>query len=157
MKETSLLVSSILSVVHPQQYQLGLLAHQAYVDRRDETIEEIVREWASPFNGLAAISNRATPPHRDSKSDRKLFDFLMTLKGDAGLQLELPTLGLHVPYPSGTIVAVSGKQFLHAVARSEEERMCLVWYMRPTVLRNMDVGAWDWMREVHSSEQGHEM
>ena len=60
--------------------------------------------------------------------------------------LNLLTVGLQLPYPSGTVVGLCGKILRHGVLECEGERICVVYYMRDKVHERMGVEAAPWMK-----------
>jgi len=59
--------------------------------------------------------------------------------------LNLPTVGLQLPYPSGTVVGLCGKILRHGVPECEGERICVAYYMRDKVHERMGVEAAPWI------------
>lgn len=144
MEETSILLGAFLRVIHPELYQTSL---EAMLNLRGlPDIDLALAPWGTVFNALSIIVNRQTPEHRDSQSRSQWYDLLTTFGTYREAFLQLPGLGLEVPYPSGTLVAFSGRMIRHAVPACEGDRVCLAYYMRDAVQERLGSRAADWMR-----------
>lgn len=132
MSDSALVLSAILAVVHPEQFELTLKSLEALC--KDESFADIAEQWAFAFNAVSVISNRETPEHRDRGSGgHGIFDLLLSIGGCSRTVLELPGIGLRLIYDSGTIVLFSGHVHLHSVSASERERMAIACYARKAI------------------------
>ncbi|KZV64480.1 hypothetical protein PENSPDRAFT_588329, partial [Peniophora sp. CONT] len=132
MSECALILSAVLAVAHPEQFELNLQCLEALC--KLEGLADVAEQWAFAFNVVSVISNRATPEHRDTSSGGLgMLDLLLTLGGCHRTTLELPGLGMRFKYDSGTIVLFSGHVHLHTVSPSLEERVCIACYSRKAV------------------------
>jgi hypothetical protein len=144
MVDTSALISAILRVIHPELYRAGLAIIRAQGE--DPCLLLAIKIWASVFNGVTAISNCQTPVHVDNQSRATWFDILATVRGDSDLTFQIPEVGLHLRYTSGTIVAICGSFLLHSVPPSCEERLCYAYFMWDLVHEHAGVPTPHWVR-----------
>jgi hypothetical protein len=108
--------------------------------------DAVVAAWGSVFNALLVIANQRTPFHCDNQSHYAWFDLMLTIGNYLNAELQLPGLGVSLPYKSGTVVGMSGKVVRHGVPESDGDRTCLVYYMRDKVQERLQARAADWMR-----------
>lgn len=129
MQDCALILSAVLAVVHPEQFELSLLCLEKLGDMAQ--FADLAEAWAFAFTAVSVISNRWTPEHRDNSSGGLgMLDLLLSVGGCLRTALELPGLGLRFIYDSGTVVLFSGHVHLHTVSPSERERMCIACYAR---------------------------
>lgn len=151
MSETSALFSAMLRIMHPDQYAAGreaveeLFTSPEKLADPEDTIS-LLPLWSSVFNGVSIISNRESPPHRDSKTRFEWFDILTTNGNYSDGWLNLPGLQLKLAYNPGTVVAFSGKLLLHEVKAVEGDRVCLAYYMRDCIHKFLGVGPAGWRK-----------
>jgi Oxygenase domain of the 2OGFeDO superfamily len=107
--------------------------------------QDVLSKWASVFSGVAVISNRSTPPHRDGSSRNNWYDILVTLGRYRNCHLKLPGLGISLEYGPGTVVGISGRLLEHAVPGFEGDRVCYAYFMRDNVHEWAKVPGTDWM------------
>lgn len=132
MKDCALILSAVLAVVHPEQFESSLKCLDELNDMAK--FVDLAEQWSFAFTAVSVISNRSTPEHRDIGSGgRGMVDLLLSIGGCSRTALELPGLGLRFIYDSGTIVLFSGHVHLHTVSPSERERMCIACYARKAV------------------------
>ena len=79
ISESNAICSAILAVIHPKLYDAGLQAIQRLRGTPEVERQDVLRHWASVFSGVAIISNRRSPKHRDSGSRFNWYDLLVTL------------------------------------------------------------------------------
>ena len=150
-------MSAILAVIHPRLYDAGWQTNECL---RDTPIDPqgLLNKWASVFSGVAIISDRITPPHRDTGSRHQWYDVLVTLGTYQGCNLELPGVGFSLEYGPGTVVGISGKVLQHAVPSFEGNRVCYAYFMRNDVHHWANISGSDWMHtkyyERHRGGQG---
>jgi hypothetical protein len=60
--------------------------------------------------------------------------------------LNLPTVGLQLPYPLGTVVGLCGEILRHGVIECKGDRTCLAYYMSDKVHERMGVEGAPWMK-----------
>jgi len=115
--------------------------------RRSEKTEEIAENWQSVFTGIAVISNRVTPSHRDTKGRPEWYDALVSYSGpEARPILSIKDLGLNLKYSSGTIVSLCGTIFEHQVLSwGNGDRVCYAHFMRELVRQRLDVPPAGWV------------
>jgi hypothetical protein len=131
MSDTTALLSAILRVVHPDLFRAGASVIRA--QGQDPDLRPAIEIWASAFNGMSAISNRATHLHADRQTRSTWFDVLATIGGDDNLTLNMPDIGIQLGYSSGTVVAICGSVLRHEVPASIKERLCCASFMRDKV------------------------
>jgi hypothetical protein len=133
--ETSLLLSSIVRIMHPKLFEMGLEAIEKLQDMED--LQEVLKLWTSIFNGVQIISNRETPIHRDFQTRPEWYDLLVTVGPYKNTLFELPGVGIRFVYNSGTIMGLSGKVLRHGVTEAVGERICVAYYMRENIHRRL--------------------
>jgi hypothetical protein len=146
ISESNSILSAILAVIHPQLYDAGWQTTKRLKATPEIDPQGVVlSRWASVFSGVAVISNRSTPPHRDGNSRCHWYDILATLGSYRNCQLELPGLGISLEYGPGTVVGILGNVLEHAVPSFEGDRVCYAYFMRNNVHEWAKVSASDWM------------
>ncbi|KAJ2911642.1 hypothetical protein MD484_g8772, partial [Candolleomyces efflorescens] len=138
LMEINALIGALLSIIHPTLYnlQMDVLERLAggQVEVNDpEVMMDLFETWSTPFNGLAVITNRETPYHRDTKGGQRTFDILTTFGTYTGGRLHVPLLSAHFIYGPGTGIILPGFVFEHGASRTDGERICLASYIRPNV------------------------
>jgi hypothetical protein len=108
---------------------------------------EIAKQWQSVYTGIAVISNRLTPPHRDSRGKPEWFDLLLNYAGnDSNPKLLINDLGLELDYSSGTVVGLCGTIFQHEVGYwGEGDRVCYAHFMREAVRNRLQAEDPGWV------------
>jgi hypothetical protein len=138
LREVNALIGALLSLVHPELFklQMDMLDRLAsgQVDVNDtDVMTDLFESWTTPFNGLAVITNRETPYHRDTKGGQQTFDILATFGNYTGGRLHVPLLSANFVYGPGTGFILPGYVLEHGATRTEGERICLASYIRPNV------------------------
>jgi len=149
ISESNAICSAILAVIHPKLYDAGLQAIQRLRGTPDVNRQDVLRHWASVFSGVSVISNRRSPPHRDSGSRFNWYDLLVTLGTYRSLHLNLPGLGISLEYGPGTVVGISGMVLDHEVPEVEGDRVCYAYFMKDNVHAWAEVPGRDWMDIKH--------
>jgi hypothetical protein len=154
MAESSTLLSSILRVIHPELFFMGLEAMKKMGLEADPP--EVLKLWYSLFNGVQIISNRETPVHRDHNSRWEWYDLLTTVGPYKNAILVFPGLGLTFQYNSGTVLGICGRLIRHGVSEAEGERICVAYFMRENVQKRLETSfagwsKWDSYRESTSN------
>lgn len=147
-----MILSAILAVIHPELYEAGRETFKRLRENagfRHQDVHRVLDRWTSAFSGLAVISNRISPIHRDGGSRNNWYDLLVTLGSYQGCDLELPGLGLSLDYPPGTVVGLSGTVVQHAVYGRKKDRMCYAYFMRDSVHEWAGVPGHHWMETKH--------
>jgi hypothetical protein len=145
ISESNAILSAILAVIHPKLYDAGWETAKRLRDTPEIDPQDVLSQWASVFSGVAVISNRSTPPHRDRSSRCHWYDILATVGRYRNCNLELPGLGISLEYGPGTVVGISGNVLEHAVPSFEGDRACYAYFMRNNVHEWANVPASDWM------------
>jgi len=151
MQESSALIGSILSIIHPQLYEQGMEAlrrletENGFVDDEEE-LYIALKHWTPPFSALSVITNQSTPVHRDTKGRNKWIDVLVPLeeKNSTGI-MTFPGLGISIKYNPLTVVGVAGKMISHGAVFEGGERACISYYMCNKVHERLGVPAGTWM------------
>ena len=134
-----------LSLIHPELFISGLEILQKL--REYGPTMDIARKWESVFTGIAIISNRITPPHRDRRGKPEWFDLLLNYAGrNSQPELLINDLGLTLQYSSGTVVGVCGNILEHEVKSwGNGDRVCYANFMRATVRKRMEARDPGWV------------
>jgi hypothetical protein len=153
LKETSesfALMGAVLSIVHPELYEIGREVLKKVVNHPEmvkdgEDVLEVLRLWTTPFSGYGFISNCITPLHRDNNSQGPWYDCLTTIgEYENGARLKLRNLGLELDYASGAMVFLLGRLVRHGTSEVNGNRVCIAQYMRDNVHERMRVRSADW-------------
>jgi hypothetical protein len=144
-----------LSLIHPQLFKCGLDILQKL--RVSRPTMEIAKQWQSVYTGIAIISNRVTPPHRDSKGKPEWFDLLMNYAGgDSKPTLFINDLGLELDYSSGTVVGLCGTIFEHEVGSwGDGDRVCYAHFMREAVRQRLQAVDPGWVTQSMYLSDSH--
>ena len=145
ISESNAILSAILAVIHPTLYDAGWQTTKRLRGTPEIDPQDVLSRWASVFNGVAVISNRSTPAHRDGNSRSHWYDILVTLGSYRNCNLDLPGLGISLEYGPGTVVGILGNVLEHAVPNFEGDRVCYAYFMRNNVHEWADIPASDWM------------
>jgi hypothetical protein len=155
ISKSNMILSAILAVIHPELYEAGRvtsirLRDDAEFKRKDVNLT--LSRWASAFSGVAVLSNRRTPNHRDGFSRKQWYDILVTLGTYDSCQLTLEGLGVDLDYGPGTVVGLSGMVLQHGVPDFKGERVCYAYFMRNDVHEWAKVPSNNWMNTKHYDE-----
>lgn len=117
--------------------------------RVSEPTMDIAKQWQSVYTGIAIISNRVTPGHRDRKGKPEWFDLLMNYAAaDAKPKLLIHDLGLELEYSSGTVVGLCGMIFEHEVKSwGDGDRVCYAHFMRESVRNRLGARDPGWVNQ----------
>jgi hypothetical protein len=139
------LLNLTLSLIHPQLFKSGLDILLKL--RVHGPTMEIAKQWQSVYTGIAIISNRITPSHRDTKGKPEWFDLLVNYAGaDVKPQLLINDLGLALDYSSGTVVGLCGTIFEHEVKSwGDGDRVCYAHFMREAVRQSLGAADPGWV------------
>ena len=90
-----------------------------------------IGNWPFALGAVQIIANRATLLHRDPSGIQGMYDLLFTV-GDYGEQayVALPSLGVSIPYDSGTVVVLDAGSVEHGVPEVNGHRVCLAGFNR---------------------------
>jgi hypothetical protein len=135
IQHAELLNNAIMALIAPELYDVGLSAIIKTMDGIEMAKHyENVRLWPSIFTGIEVIVNRLTPPHRDKGGCPSHMDLLVSTGTHKQASIDFCELGLSLSYSPGTMVALSGRVFLHEVMKWEEgERVCFAHFMKDAV------------------------
>ena len=137
-----------LSLINPGLYKSGLQMLQCL--RQSDNTKAVADVWQSVYAGIAIISNRKTPSHRDSKGRPEWYDCLVSYSGrNANPRLLIKDLGLNLNYSSGAVVGLCGTVLEHEVSSwGVGDRVCYAHFMRESVRRRLDVHPAGWVDET---------
>lgn len=142
MMSSSLLLSAMLAVMHPDQYVMCRACIKRLPSHCDDA--EALNWWYSLFNGVQIISNRETPLHRDNGTQLPWLDVLATVGPYRGGTFHLPGIGLDLKYSSGTVIGLCGRLLRHGVSGVDGERICVAYFMRSNVQQRVDTKLAQW-------------
>lgn len=154
MKTHSAIIGGILSIVHPKQYLAGTSSLKVLHQQPEHVIDsgrlkEILNDWSTPFQAISIISNRITPPHRDTKGVKRWMDILVAVGAYQTGWLGLRGLGVKFDYAPGTVIAMPGRVLTHA-AECDGDRACIAYYMRENVTDRLwgKTGTWATLEDI---------
>lgn len=145
ISQSNAILSAILAVIHPKLYDAGWQITNRLRGTPEIGPQDVLSRWASVFSGVAVISNRSSPLHRDGGSIFHWYDILATLGSYRDCNLELLGVGITLEYRPGTVVGLLGCVLKHAVPSFEGDRVCYAYFMRDNVHEWAKVPASDWM------------
>ncbi|KDQ49846.1 hypothetical protein JAAARDRAFT_109867, partial [Jaapia argillacea MUCL 33604] len=87
MLEGNAVMNAVLSVIHPDLYLVGSVAHGLL--RESDSHSAVMEHWNSVYSGVTVIANRETPVHRDPNCRLGWFDLLATVGPYQYAELEL--------------------------------------------------------------------
>ncbi|KAF9545935.1 hypothetical protein CPC08DRAFT_649217 [Agrocybe pediades] len=157
------LAGAVLSIMQPGLYDvscqtLDLISKAPQMIHHQEQLQEILRIWSSPYTVINIISNRQTPVHRDNGTFYAALDTLLSVGSYKEGVFHLPSLGIKLAYPPGTMIGMASRVLPHA-ASFEGNRACLAFYTRQNVMEKLGVLCPDWAnvdniirqaKEIHS-------
>jgi hypothetical protein len=129
-----LLCNSVMSLITPELFDLGLAAIQKVKDGVE--MAAVYRNsdlWPTVCTAMEVIVNRTTPPHRDEGASPTQYDLLLSYGVHDGTTLDVHELGLSLSYPPGTLTSLCGKILFHEVVHKGGERVCLAHFMKDAV------------------------
>ena len=147
--EATAIIGGILSIIHPEQYQLGIamlqsLRAEAYRISKSELLPMILDVWNAPFNVITIMSNRLTPFHRDNGGAASWYDILVALGDYPNGRLEFPGLGQRFNHGPGTVVGMTGRILRHGV-NCPGNRVCLAYHNKICAMDNLGLARGTWM------------
>ncbi|TFY52108.1 hypothetical protein EVJ58_g10194, partial [Rhodofomes roseus] len=131
MAETNALMAAILSVIHPEQFQIGVRAHQTLGNA--EPLREVLAHWPSCFTALQVINNRVSPLHTDPGAPYPAFDVIASIGDYTGGHIILPTLPVDFQQPPGSVLAFCARMLPHSVEKFVGDRISFAWFMKDRV------------------------
>ena len=142
IKESSVLLSSIIRVINPKLFDMGMDAMHRMGSVSH--LSDGLKLWYSIFNSALVISNRETPMHWDNLTHNEWYDLLTSVGPYNEAIFELPGVGLRFKYTSGTVIGLCGRVLRHGVSEAEGDRICLAYYMRENVQKRLNADIADW-------------
>ena len=138
-EESGGLIDGILAVISPELYASAQELMVKLCTAHPPSIF-LMQSWPSCFTSIEVISNRQTPWHRDLSSMPGWLDLLLSL-GSYGENavLEVPSLGISLPYDSGSVVPIMTKLLLHRVPRVAGDRLCYAFYLKKAVFESFQM------------------
>ena len=135
----------MLSLINPDLFKSGLEMLRRLCDL--EETKDIANNWQSVYTGIAIISNRKTPSHRDRKGRPEWFDLLVSYSGPSTRpRLLIEDIGLDLKYSSGTVVGLCGSILEHEVSSwGVGDRVCYAHSMREEVRNRLDITPAGWV------------
>ena len=150
MDEHSAFLGAVMAVINPEQFNAGVAMidtihnHPQKVEKRQH-LAELLRIWTSPLFAVSLMNNRDSPLHRDTGGGYSCMDLLTTVGNYTDGRFQVPSLGYEFWYDSGTVMALAGRIVRHG-ATSVGDRLCVSYYVRENVLRELSIPEPDWIR-----------
>nr|VWP01973.1 Cytochrome P450 monooxygenase AKT7 (EC (AK-toxin biosynthesis protein 7) [Ganoderma boninense] len=132
------LLDGILAVAHPALYEESqVVAEQVF--RNFGACRSLLSHWPTCFSSTQVIVNRSSPLHRDISGRIGWLELLLTLGtyGDEAV-LQLRNLGVSLPYTTGSVALLCGRQILHGVPTVGGDRICYAFYMNKHLFKKVD-------------------
>ncbi|KAI0344907.1 hypothetical protein BDW22DRAFT_1326555 [Trametopsis cervina] len=107
--------------------------------REDERFKDCFDTWTYPGHGLAIISNRQTPLHRDRKTSTGMYDLLATCGKYNDGDFMIEELGLRLRYKSGTMIGLAGGLLRHGAEVGDGERVAFASFMRQELMEAVGI------------------
>ncbi|KAJ3542488.1 hypothetical protein NMY22_g3493 [Coprinellus aureogranulatus] len=134
------LLGALLAIVHPDLYEMQVRVLERLNNGRlrtkvkhGDTMHAALEHWSSPFTGLAVISNRETPFHRDTRGGKLLYDLVATFGAYRGGRFEVPLFGNRYLYNPGTAFILPGYLLEHGASKVTGDRVCIANFFKPNV------------------------
>jgi hypothetical protein len=140
MVQTQALLDMLLLMTHPTQYSAAVQIMARL--RTDPTLSgrhPKVATWPSDtWQGISAIINRLTPPHRDPSGSKTGYDLLVSAGTAQSATLRLRDIGATLAYRPGTAVLITAALLTHEVGEwGEGDRICFAqWLRRKSLVDN---------------------
>jgi len=144
--DSNAISSTILSVIHPHLYAVGMKALDHLQDSPQIQRQDVLQGWNSIFSGISVIFNGTIAGHQDTQSRHHWYDLLITLGCYQNCKLELPGAGLSLDYHPGTVVGISGMMLEHQVSEFDGDRVAYAHFMRNNVHEWAGIPGGDWMK-----------
>lgn len=132
MAETNALISGIMSVIHREQFQIGVRTHEALESAMPE-LRDVLNHWPSCFTALQVINNRVSPLHADDGSSYAAFDVVASIGDYTGGRLVFPTAPVDFQQAPGSVLAFCGHMLPHTVQKYEGDRISFAWFVKDRV------------------------
>ena len=145
LDETGQLLDGILAVAHPELFKhAGRL--KATMVKNNPSWASIISQWPTHYLAAHLIVNRESLFHRDPKATPGWLDMLASLgtEGDESSILSLRTLGVSIPYGTGTIALINGAVVVHGVPPVIGDRICYAWGMNRHIFEYYSIYFPDW-------------
>jgi hypothetical protein len=149
MTPANALINAILTVTNRKLFLAGheaivKLKHSQDLDIKIQTHKHI-QSWNSVFSGIAVITNRITPRHRDSGGCASWYDLLLSAGTHHRSFLNLDDVNGQLSYDPGTAVLICGKVLSHSLRGwLGGERICIACFMRNMIHHRLSVFSPDW-------------
>ena len=139
-----MILSGAMVIMHPDMYctsSKAMVKLGCWLEAKgQQDILSVLPIWASIYNVVLVVANRASPVHLDIKGRPQWLDLLTTVGKYWDLDLTLPTIGLRLWYDPGTVVALSGQLIHHGVDAVGANRGVVAFYMQDNMHEHLDVG-----------------
>jgi hypothetical protein len=140
MAQTQSLLDAMLLMTHPAQHSAAV---QVMAQLRADPVlsgpHPKVSTWPSnAWQGISAVINRITPPHRDLSGCKAGYDLLVSAGSAAQAELKLRDLGVTLAYKPGTAVLITAALLTHEVEEwGDGDRICYAqWLRRKSLIEN---------------------
>lgn len=135
------IAGTILSVVHPLQYEAGM-AVLDHIRSNPEAVsdesffEEILAGWGCPFTEFVVTSNYKIPAYRSQTGRMDWFDLNMSVGRYSGGSIALPDINMNFKYSTGTAMAISTRILQHSVLPTDSgDRMSFKFSIRENMVQ----------------------
>jgi hypothetical protein len=147
MTQTQSLLDLLLLLTHPGQYSAAVqIMAQLRSDPALSGPHPKVESWPSDaWQGISAIINRLTPPHRDASGSKAAYDLLLAAGDAKRAQLLLQDIGASLAYGPGTAVLITAALLTHEVQQwGDGDRICYAQWLRKKSLIDNDIPEPGW-------------
>ncbi|KAK7458893.1 hypothetical protein VKT23_009904 [Stygiomarasmius scandens] len=135
ISEHQILVSLVLSFIHPGLYQAGRRTLEKCCQETSQRTAHWAKRWNSVFTSLTVISGRTSAPHVEPEGASNYFDSLVALGSSSNSILGLRELNVSFRSKSGTGVFFSGQGWTHKVPDwGTGESLSYVSHMHPELI-----------------------
>lgn len=151
-KDVERFLNLTLSLINPDLYRSGLEMLRKL--RKLESTKGVALKWQSVHSGVAIVSNRLTPSHRDNKGRPEWYDTLFSYSDSyASPRLLIEDIGLNLEYSSGAVVSLCGSVLTHEVGDwGGGDRVCYAHFMRESVRKRLKVPPAGWVhRKIYNT------
>ena len=100
------------------------------------------------FNAITVIGNRSCGDHLDIRSPAKQYDLLVNMGSDE-VEFKMREIGATFKQTSGTVIAFSGKIFVHSVNWEGGDRVGYAFFMREEIQAHFGAPDVQWPTRIH--------
>ncbi|KAK7440443.1 hypothetical protein VKT23_017081 [Stygiomarasmius scandens] len=135
ISEHQLIVSLVLSFIHPGLYQGGRLSLEKCCQDKNQRTSEWAKRWNSVFTSITVVSGRTSVPHVETEGALNYFNALVGIGTAGNPSLNLRELNASFRYKPGCGVFFSGQGWTQELPDwGTGECLCYVSRVEPEMI-----------------------